>query len=155
DWDVMRKEIRGEIFRCGIDGELVYGNNSGWKHSVDRNYLRDAEASGLLRIVLQHKVSEIAVEKDGRYRLVLDAIDEEARTVRRSELRCRRLFVCAGTHGTSQLMVRARDLGTLPDLSPEVGEGFGNNGNVMFLRENVGADTGPNQGGPPSVGVAY
>jgi cholesterol oxidase len=155
DWDILRKELRGEIFRCGVDGELVYGNNSGWKHSVDRNYLKYAEATGLLTVVLQHRVTEIGVQDNGRYNVCLEALDQEGEVVRTSEMSCDKLFVCAGSYGTSALMVRARDKGMLPDLSPEVGEGFGNNGNVMFLRENVGADTGPNQGGPPSIGVSY
>jgi cholesterol oxidase len=155
DWDIMRKELSGGMFRCGIDGELVYGNNSGWKNSVDRTYLRRAEATGRLSIVLQHRVSDIGLDGDGRYQLTLEAIDDRGDVVRTSTLRCTTLFVCGGSYGTSALFVRARDKGLLPRLSDEVGEGFGNNGNVMFMRELPDVDTGPNQGGPPSIGIAY
>ena len=154
DWDVMRRELAGESFRDGVDGELIYGNNSGSKLSVDRTYLREAEATGRLTVVLQHQVKEVGRTPDGRFRLRLTAIDERGQVVRTSELTCRSLFVCAGSYGTSALLVRARATGSLPDLPAEVGEGFGNNGNVMFMREDVGEDTGPNQGGPPSVGLA-
>jgi cholesterol oxidase len=155
DWDVMRRELRGEIFRCGVDGELIYGNNSGCKLSVDRTYLAAAEATGRLTVLLQHRVTDIARRADGRYLISIEVIDEEGRVVEQKALACRALFVCAGCYWTNALFVRARAKGLLPELDDEVGAGFGNNGNVMYLRDKMGVDTGPNQGGPPSLGISF
>lgn len=155
NWDIMRKELSGEVCRSGVDGELIYGNNSGWKNSVDRTYLPAAEATGLLTVLLQHRVSDLGRRPDGRYTLHVDAIDEQGNVVRTTVITCRTLIVCAGCFWTTSLFVRALAKGTLPELSPHVGEGFGNNGNCMYMREEVGEDTGPNQGGPPSVGISY
>jgi hypothetical protein len=44
DWDAC-EELRGEIFRCGVTGVGV--REQSCQHSVDRNYLKDAEATGL------------------------------------------------------------------------------------------------------------
>jgi hypothetical protein len=55
--------------------ELVYGNNSGCKLSVDRAYLAAAEATGLLRVLLQHRVTDIARDKDHRYLVHVETVD--------------------------------------------------------------------------------
>lgn len=155
DWDVMRREVSGETFRNGVEGELIYGNNSGCKLSVDRTYLAAAEATGNLTVLLQHRVTHIARRDDGRYLVHVEVIDEKGAVLHEKVIDCRALFVCAGCYWTNVLFVRARARGFLPELNEHVGEGFGNNGNVMFLRHGFGADTGPNQGGPPSLGISF
>ena len=62
-------------------------------------------------------------------------------------------MVLNGTIGTTGLLVKAKVKGKLPKLNSEVGEGWGNNGNVYALRLGIGQLTGRWQGGPPSIGI--
>ena len=58
-------------------------------------------------------------------------IDRLGNSVGTAEITCDRLFLSAGVLGTTKLLLRARDTGVLPDLSGEIGKGYGNNGDVM------------------------
>jgi cholesterol oxidase len=56
--------------------------------------------------------------------------------------------------GTSKLLVAMRAQGKLPNLPAAVGQGWGNNGNVMVGRANhIWAPTGSLQSGMPAVGI--
>jgi cholesterol oxidase len=57
--------------------------------------------------------------------------------------------------GTTSLLVRARAEGALGNLNEAVGTGWGTNGNAMFMRQQVGADTGVIQGLPPVTGINW
>lgn len=63
------------------------------------------------------------------------------------------VFLGAGSTGTSQLLVRARDTATLPGLGPGIGRNWGNNGDRIDLRTLVRQPTGGPQGGPMAVAV--
>ena len=53
-WDVVRQEIAGTRVPSAINGEFWYGNNSGAKNTLDRNYLAQAEESGFVEILPLH-----------------------------------------------------------------------------------------------------
>lgn len=57
------------------------------------------------------------------------------------------LFLAAGSIGTTALLVKARESGSLPKLNAEVRDGWWTNGNVLFTRT-VNELTGKHQGGP-------
>ena len=153
DWEIVRAEIEGSIKPSIIHGEAIYGVNSGAKRSLDMNYLAQAEATGLLKVHTLHRVTDIGMDEPGRYRVRAEEIDETGRVLSTNSFSSDRLFLAAGSIGTSNLLVKARAKGFLPLLNEEIGRGWGNNGNVEVLRVNVGARTGRWQGGPPATAI--
>ena len=65
---------------------------------------------------------------------------------------CKYLFLGAGVLGTMNLLLQARDTGTLPALSQQFGQNWGPNGNIMTARANWKA-TGSVQSGMPTLGI--
>ena len=147
DWEIIRSEIAGTVAPSAIVGEAIYGNNSGCKNSLDQNYLPLAEATGFVTIHPLHRVTDITQEKQGKYAVTVEEIDETGQVRRRKKITATFLFLAAGCVGTTELLVKAREVGSLPNLNEAVGTGFGANGNVMFTRL-VDAFTGKMQGGP-------
>jgi cholesterol oxidase len=153
DWDIVRQELRGEIPASLTAGEAVYGVNSGAKGSLDRNYLQEAEATGLLEVRTLHRVSSISQDADGLYRVALEELNEEGDVIALRDILCKKLFLTAGSVSTSSLLVKAKAKGALPRLNDEVGKGWGNNGNAYALRLGIRESTGRVQGGPPALGL--
>ncbi len=155
-WNVVRDELEGRVPACYTRGEYFYGASNGAKRSVDRNYLPRAEATGFVEVRALHLVREIGECESGQgYRVLADRIDEAGAIVERLHIRCDRLFLGAGSMGTSRLLVNARETGTLRRLNDHVGRHWGNNGERVFMRLGVGEKTGAPQGGPPPVGVLF
>lgn len=147
DWDVIRSEIAGTVPPSAIRGEAFYGNNSGCKNSLDQNYLPMAEATGYVKIYPLHRVTDITEEKSGKYTVAVEQIDETGQVIQTKKITTTFLFFAAGSVGTTDLLVKAREKGSLPNLNKAVGTGWGTNGNIMFTRV-VDALTGKMQGGP-------
>ncbi|HEX6241977.1 MAG TPA: GMC family oxidoreductase N-terminal domain-containing protein, partial [Polyangiales bacterium] len=120
DYSYMEKEDAGTVPRSAFAGEAGFGNNHG-KQSVDKNYLADALATGKLTIASLHIVREIRRAPNGQYVVEANAIDVAGNLVERKEITCKHLFLCGGSMGTSQLLVRARETGTLENLNEAVG----------------------------------
>ncbi|GGX97189.1 cholesterol oxidase [Streptomyces hiroshimensis] len=135
DFAYMRREAAGEVAKSALAAEVMYGNNHG-KQSLDKTYLAAALGTGKVTVETLHRVTAVRREEDGTYVLSVDRIDAEGRRLARKEIGCRYLFLGAGSLGSTELLVRARDTGTLPDLGAEVGAGWGPNGNVMAGRAN-------------------
>ena len=133
--------------RLAIAGEVLYGGNSGFKNSLDKNYLPMAEATGFVSIHPLHRVLDITQEDSGKYVVTVEQIDETGNVIQTKEITATYLFLAAGSIGTTELLVKARELGNLPNLNEAVGQGWGTNGNIMFSRE-VDVPTGKQQGGP-------
>ena len=74
-------------------------------------------------------------ESSGEYVVSIREIDRWGNEVGRDELGCEQLYLSAGVLGTTELLLRARETGALPDLSAEVGRGYGNNGDVMVVSQ--------------------
>ncbi len=153
DWNIVRDEIEGRIPPSVTHGEAVYGVNSGAKIGLDQTYLRDAEDSGHLDVRTLHQVQDIGRQADGLYYVTAFELNVDGEVIAHRTFTARKLFLAAGTVGTSSLLVKAKAKGTLPLLNEEVGRGWGNNGNVYALRLGVGAATGQWQGGPPAAGI--
>jgi len=62
------------------------------------------------------------------------------------------LFVNAGTVNTSKLLVRAAALGDIKDLPDGVGQGYGSNGDQIYVWADLAQDLGAPQGGPVIYG---
>jgi cholesterol oxidase len=155
DWDLIRAEIDGEKTPSAIMGDYNYGLNSGAKNSLDRTYLPLAEATGLVEVRPLHQVRSIGRGAGGGYAVVAERIDEGGHVLETLVLEADSLFLGAGSIGTTRLLLRARAEGTLPDLPAAVGEGWGNNGQNIFLRSGLRTRTGAYQGGPPTAFVRH
>ncbi|MBP2333872.1 cholesterol oxidase [Saccharothrix coeruleofusca] len=133
-FDYMAREERGEVPKSALATEVMYGNNHG-KVSLDKSYLADAVGTGNVTIAPLHQVVRIEPEGTG-YALTVREITPDGELVAEKRLTCGHLFLGAGSLGTTELLLRARDTGALPALSAEIGEGWGPNGNVMIARGN-------------------
>ncbi|WBQ06082.1 GMC oxidoreductase [Kribbella sp. CA-293567] len=134
DFRYLQREERREVPRSALAGEVIYGNNHG-KRSLDKTYLADAVGTGKVTIQTLTRVTAIHQDRSG-YVLTLEQIDAFGKVLRRRELGCRHLFLGAGSIGTTELLLRARETDTLPQLPAAIGTGWGTNGNVMTSRAN-------------------
>ncbi|GAA3459534.1 GMC oxidoreductase [Saccharothrix longispora] len=130
----MMREERGEAPKSALGTEVLYGNNHG-KFSLDKGYLAQAVGTGNVTIAPLHRVTRVTRTATG-YAITARQITEDGTLVAEKQLTCDHLFLGAGSLGSTELLLRARETGDLPDLPDEVGEGWGPNGNVMAARNN-------------------
>jgi cholesterol oxidase len=130
-FDYMRREEAGQVPRSALDFEQQYGNNYGRVGSVDQTYIAAALATGKVTLRPLTEVTGIRRERSGEFVVSTREIDRFGKEVRRDEIGCDELYLGAGVLGTTELLLRARDTGTLPDLNAEIGRGYGNNGDIM------------------------
>ncbi|MER6674193.1 GMC oxidoreductase [Streptomyces sp. NPDC000983] len=153
DFGHMQREAAGTAPRSALAGEVMYGNNHG-KRSLDKSYLAAALGTGNVTIHTLERATSIRRAADGTYLLTAQRIDETGAVVETKEYNCTYLFLGGGSVGTTELLLRARETGTLPDLDASVGTGWGTNGNVMLGRANHLWDTvGVNQSTIPMMGI--
>jgi cholesterol oxidase len=150
DWDIVRQEIAGKKVPSAIVGEIFYGINSGAKQSLDRNYLKMAEATGYVQIRPLHVVTQIEEFDNDRFRIVCNQINEQGVVVDKKTIVCRYLFLAAGSIGTTELLLRAKSNGKLRRLSNSVGKFWGTNGDAISIVATSGK-TNPTQGGPAAT----
>ncbi|GAA4487085.1 GMC oxidoreductase [Rhodococcus olei] len=155
DWDLVRAEFAGTRRKSISVAEGPYGINSGAKNSVDHNYLPRAEATGNVTVLPLHEAVSIR-EARGRtgFEVTAREIDEHGTDLGMHTFVAERLFLAAGSFHTTALLVTARATGTLPRLSPEVGQGFGNNGDFLISRVMNRREYGSKQAGP-GVALLY
>jgi cholesterol oxidase len=153
DFGYMQREAAGTATKSALAGEVIYGNNHG-KRSLDKTYLAAALGTGNVTVHTLEKVRAISRAPDGTYVLTADRIDTTGKVVETKQYGCTYLFLGGGSLGTSELLVRARETGTLPALDASVGAGWGTNGNVMLGRANHLWDTvGAHQSTMPVMGI--
>jgi len=151
DFNSIREEIEGRARKYLTNGDLLYGVNSGAKHSVDRNYIPAAVGTGKLTIQTLSKVHHIVQLSDGRYEVHIERIDTTGNVVKSHTIRANYVFVCAGTVGTNQILLRSQKEGGLANLE-HIGEGVGTNGNIMVMRGNFSQNVGSKQSIVPVSG---
>jgi cholesterol oxidase len=141
---------------CRLCGECDIGCNYGSKNTLDFNYLSSAKRYGA-EIRTRCEVRSFGPLESGGYWLdyVYHAPENEGRSINTEELpltrlHCKRLVVCAGTLGTTYLMLKNRQ--QLPFLSRTLGSKFCGNGDLLgfFLpnrtddrRRRLNSGTGP------------
>jgi cholesterol oxidase len=153
DFGYMQQEAAGTAVRSALAGEVIYGNNHG-KRSLDKTYLAAALGTGNVTIHTLERVRSVSRAGDGSYVLTADRIDATGTVVETRQYNCTYLFLGGGSLGTTELLVRARDTGTLPALTADIGAGWGTNGNTMLGRANHVWDTvGANQATMPVLGI--
>lgn len=152
DFNYMEQEDNNTVPRSAFNQEVIYGNNHG-KNSLDKTYLKEALATGMVAIMDLSEVTEITHNSNQGYTLTIKVIDTKGNTVSMKELDCKKLFLCAGSMGTTQLLVKSKAKGNLPGINDEIGMNWGNNGNLMTGRNYIGAATGVNQSTIPTSGI--
>ena len=130
-FDYLKKEAAGEVPRSSLNFEQEYGSNYGRFGSVDQTYIADALATGRVTLKPLTEVTDIEREPNGEWLVRTKEIDRWGKVVEQSEVVGTQLYLNAGVLGTNKLLLRARDTGKLPDLSTEIGRGYGNNGDLM------------------------
>ncbi|MFD4267953.1 GMC oxidoreductase [Rhodococcus sp. NPDC058481] len=154
DMNYMKQEDAGQVTKSALDGEVIFGNNHG-KKSLDKTYLAQAAATGKLTITTLHEVTKVApAATGGGYTVEMKQIDEQGNTIATKTVTADKVFFAAGSVGTSKLLVKMKAQGHLPNLPGAVGQGWGNNGNVMVGRANHAWDaTGAKQSCIPTMGI--
>ncbi|MGC0341413.1 cholesterol oxidase [Streptomyces sp. SLBN-8D4] len=153
DFGYMQREAAGTATKSALGQEVIYGNNFG-KKSLDKTYLASALGTGNVTIHTMEKVTGISRASDGSWVLSAERIDYTGAVVETKQYSCAYLFLGGGSLGTSELLLRSRQSGTLPALDASVGAGWGPNGNTMLGRANHLWDTvGANQSTMPVMGI--
>jgi cholesterol oxidase len=114
---------------CTMTGHCMVGCRDGGKNSLDRNYLYLAEGLGV-EIVPEHKVVDVKPDGHGVYAVTARKTTGLPRR-RESVWRARGIVFAAGVLGTLELLMRCRDKGSLPDLSPRLGHVVRTNSEVL------------------------
>ncbi|WP_459548877.1 GMC oxidoreductase [Nocardia sp. X0981] len=133
-WDVVRGELAGTTRPSATVGRSNLGNSNGAKFDLNQNYLKEATATGKAAIFPGHRVDSIAQESDGRFVVRVSKLHPTGAVLGTRTLTCDKLFLGAGSIGTSELLVRARETGALPNLNEHIGDGWGTNGDVVLAR---------------------
>tara|TARA_B100001245_G_scaffold211562_1_gene176307 strand:+ start:28328 stop:30010 length:1683 start_codon:yes stop_codon:yes gene_type:complete len=153
DFEYMAQEIAGEAEPSATAREVIYGNNHG-KQSLDKNYIPAAIGTGYVTLRTLTRVTAIEQDANGIYHLSLQTIDATGAVTETLSVSCDHLFLGAGTMGTTELLLRARETGALPALSSEIGTGWGNNGNFMVsIANGWRGRTGSDQSSMPVKGI--
>jgi cholesterol oxidase len=149
----MEREERNEVPRSALAFEAMFGNNYG-KRSLDQSYLAEAMGTGLLTVHTLTAVRRIRHSEDGSYVLEAEALEEDGSVREQRTFTTRRLFLGGGSMGTSELLVRARESGALPDLNRHVGTQWGPNSDVFVARNSpLLQPTGSLQSLVPATGM--
>ena len=133
DFNYMQQEEYEGAPKSALAQEVIYGNNHG-KKSLDKTYIKQAKDTGFLNILDLHKVEGIHENSDGTFNVSIAIIDTKGQTVAEKVITTKRLFMGAGSLGTTKLLLKAKSQGTLPKLDNTIGKDWGNNGNIMAGR---------------------
>ena len=104
---------------CIQCGNCMIGCRYGAKNRLDVNYLYLAEHLGA-QIVPETTVTEVRQRRNGGYDVVTRPTTKRRATT--TTITAEQVVFAAGTLGTQRLLHRMRDAGTLPDISPRLGE---------------------------------
>jgi cholesterol oxidase len=151
DMAYMEQEEAGTVPKSALGSEGGFGNNYG-KSSLDKNYLAEAVGTGLVRIQPLTEATSISRGADGRYLVSTKQIDVSGNVLSTRVISCDRLFLGGGSMGTTQLLVKCRATGTLPNLNEHVGTRWSSNGEIFMVR-NVYTPTGAKTSVLPCTGI--
>lgn len=152
DWDYALAELDGRVKPSYTNGDAALGVNNGGKHSVDVTYIAAAEKTGLVDVQTLHQVRDVERARDGRWIVHVDRIDDSGRVVENKIMTADTLVMAAGSANTTKMLVRASATGAIPDLPDSVGEGWGTNGDRIYVWTELDEDIGAEQGGPVVYG---
>ncbi|MBW0270680.1 cholesterol oxidase [Nocardia sp. MH4] len=151
-WDVLRSELAGTSRASATAARSNLGNSNGAKFDLNQNYLRYARETGKSQVYPGHRVDAIAQEASGKFVVTVTKLAPTGQNLGTRTLTCDKLFLGAGSIGTSELLVRAQATGALPNLNEHIGDGWGTNGDVVLAR-GASAVAGQGQGVPSASRV--
>ncbi|MBO0767860.1 MAG: GMC family oxidoreductase [Solirubrobacterales bacterium] len=152
DWNYALAELKGEMNPAYTNGECTFGVNNGGKHTVDVTYIAQGQATGRVRVATHHNVTEIAQDQSGGWEVQVNVTDDSGNVLEQKLITTKALFVNAGTVNTSRLLVAAAAKGTIKDLPDKLGQGYGTNGDQIYVWTDLAQDFGAPQGGPVVYG---
>jgi choline dehydrogenase-like flavoprotein len=124
--------------RC-VDAKWCYtGCVFGAKNSLITNYLASAERKGVeVRPLVQ--VESVSQSSARPYRWLVQAVNVDPQTKQSAgateEIECKVLILSAGAMGTPPILMRSRQEGALPGISPHLGRHLGVNGDHVAAIE--------------------
>ncbi|HEY8551200.1 MAG TPA: GMC family oxidoreductase [Vicinamibacterales bacterium] len=130
---------------CVHLGNCVIGCDVNARNTLDLNYLADAEQHGA-EIRPLHIVRYVAPSADG-CEVHFEEITETA--LRPGQVTGGIVILSAGSLGSTEILLRSRDRGHLPDVSAMLGRGWSSNGDFLtpalhfFRRPPVNPTRGP------------
>ena len=114
---------------CSHTGHCMVGCRDGGKNSLDKNYLYLAEKFGV-KIIPEYKVVDIIPEESGGYQVFFKRVTGLGFEPKTSA-RAKGIILAAGVLGTLELLLRCRENGSLPKLSPQLGSTVRTNSEVL------------------------
>ncbi|MBX7225443.1 MAG: GMC family oxidoreductase N-terminal domain-containing protein [Chitinophagales bacterium] len=154
DFDIMRQEFEGAVDKSVTNGEMMLGVNNGCKKSLDKNYIPSAIGTGNVTVKTQHVVKNVRQLPSEKYQVDVEEIETDGSIVSTKTFTCTHLFMNAGVAGTMDILLRAKHHNELPNLDNSLGTGWGNNGNTMVMRKNIGVNVGIKMSTAPIVAFA-
>ncbi|MDI2090834.1 GMC oxidoreductase [Commensalibacter oyaizuii] len=139
NWDIIYKELNNEVRASAIVGETDLGNSNGAKFDLTQNYLKYAQDSGFSTVYPGHQVQTISYNGKN-YEVKVTKLNPQGDVLDTYMLTCDYLFLAAGSIGTSELLVKAKALNTLPALNEHIGQGWGSNGDAIVVRSFSGSE---------------
>ena len=132
-----RVPVAIDFDRC-VDAKWCYtGCIFGAKNSLITNYLPSAERRGVeVRPLVQ--VNEVAPSSSRPYRWIVRGVKVDPATKTGTEpveIECKVAILAAGALGTPPILMRSRDNGNLPGVSPHLGRHLGVNGDHVAAIE--------------------
>lgn len=136
NWDIIRDELAGRVRKSAIIGMSNMGNSNGAKFDVRQNYLKDAQETGFAKVYANHRVTDIEQRDDGLFVVRVEHLSPRGRVVDRSTHTAQSVVLAAGSIGSTELAVKAKEKGTILGLrnNDAVGKGWGSNGDAYVAR---------------------
>ncbi len=152
DWQFALDELEGKMKPSYTNGDCAMGVKNGGKHSVDVTYIDQALATGNVRVEALHHVREIERDDDGSWLVYVDRTTLRGTVLEHKIIKTPTLIMSAGTANTNKLLLSAAGEGRITDLPDELGQGYGTNGDQIYIWNKMPENPGPRQGGPVIYG---
>ncbi len=114
---------------CTQTGHCMVGCRDGGKNSLDKNYLYLAENLGV-KIIAEHKVLDVKPLPTEGYCIIYKKSTGIGLKPKLS-LEAKGVVLAGGVLGTLDLLLRCREMGSLPKLSPQLGHRVRTNSEVL------------------------
>jgi cholesterol oxidase len=123
---------------CRACSNCVFVCNRSAKNTLDLNYVKEAIDYGA-ELFPEHEVIKIVPVKDGREGYIVHYRNLENNT--EGIVRGKKVIVAAGSLGSTELLLRCRQNGSLPKLSETLGSNFSGNGDLQAFAVNTKVST--------------
>jgi len=125
---------------CNFCARCAAGCPQNAKNTVDLSYIAEAESLGA-EVRTLHRVCHIAALANG-YRVYFERFNLDGQLVERDYIDAAKVILAAGTFGTTELLLKSKMPGLLPNLSAALGTRLSINGNVLSgaIRKSTAVD---------------